>query len=729
MEEPGNSVIHQTLHGYADGHTLLAASCDLTPAEKKTLVLLSDLSGQAGNQSFDSYLTGYPLPGKRYYALARTWSAPEMPRPGCVWTQTLLIALPLLTRIRNLSELNSLFKRPQAELESPYSTPISAELFIHDTRKPLRNTTPSFYTIAYYLYSRTKEAIIIPAEGSADYEEDILNIWSQQWPRLRRGFTFCTGSLSIREVDNKIIDCQVVPQNYSNRLARQHTGGIAVVDFAAKIRNTGWFKTYESIEPQQLQNFFYKYGSDIVGKRSKFVPLCLSYDILNNEQKNIISFDILLQFFKQHFNSAKEAKALKRDLISKIIETEPNGDYTFIKGLLTLRDIDVLPESEWNFPEQIIKLWSEGRTSADNIYRLLEELDTNRLSATQKFELLSGLPVELWLDISWTTDNLLVEIIKNKHQILEQSFFWKSLLSKQRIGLDILIQSKNDKKYNQIKKIISAMLEAQNDQWVDILSSTFKYFTLLAALDWLLNKPKAVLPQKWQELAWTYPSEYLFWLASNQHYTEQTDDLMMQLLAKDSISDELDEEQIRILLTQLSKTKAGVRKNQIMSIWLAKGLSNTHPASKEITIILFQPIYDIASQNKLDFASWYLLAKINEQVIDNTGISGLFKRLNRFLFESKPQFEDWDRCGQLRQKIIKSCILFQWPSQVICRAVSNKDTFEKIMNYSLQFESGKEFFGKVFRFVQHSKDYKNSFYSKVMNAEYEKTKRGKKRRK
>lgn len=735
MEEPSNSVIHQTLHGYADGHTLLAASCDLTPAEKKTLVLLSDLSGQAGNQSFDSYLTGYPLPGKRYYALARTWGAPEMPRPGCVWTQTLLIALPLLTRIRNLSELNFLFKRPQAESESPYSTPISAELFIHDIRKPLRNTTPSFYTIAYYLYSRTKEAIIIPAEGSTDYEEDILNIWSQQWPRLRRAFTFCTGSLSIREIDNKIIDCQVVPQNYSMRLARQHIGDIAVVDFAAKIRNAGWFKTYENIEPQQLQNFFYKYGSDIVGKRSKFAPLCISYAILNNEQKNIISFDILLQFFKHNFNSAKEAKALKRDLINKLIETESSGDFTFIRTLLTSPDTDILPEFEWNFSEQIIKLWSEGRASTDDINKLLEELDINKLSEAQKLELLSGLPVEVWLDISWITDNLLAETITSKPQVLDQPFFWQSHFSKQRIGLEIFIKFKQDKKYNQLKKVVSAMLDAQNEQWTGILSSTFKYFSLLAALDWLLDKPATILPQKWQELVWIYPSEYLFWLTSNQCYTEQTNELMLQIFAeKDLITNELDEKQIKILLTQIIKIKASDRRNQVMAKWLAKGLTNAHSAAKEIIVLLFQPIYNMASQNKLDFASWNIIAPSHERIRDTFNISdffsisGFISRLNRLLYEYKPQPAEWDRCGQLRQKIIDSCILFQWPSQIICRAISNRDTFERTMRDSLQFESGREFFGKIYRFVQHSKDYKNSFYLKVMNAEYEKTKKGKKNR-
>ena len=38
-------------------------------------------------KGFDQYVTGYPLDSINAYALAMTWYAPEMPRPGCVWTR------------------------------------------------------------------------------------------------------------------------------------------------------------------------------------------------------------------------------------------------------------------------------------------------------------------------------------------------------------------------------------------------------------------------------------------------------------------------------------------------------------------------------------------------------------------------------------------------------------------------------------------------------------------
>ena len=76
--------LNQTLHGYSDGHQLLASSIDLTSDQQALLLVMTDLSGPAFRSGFESYLTGYPLQNSGQYCFARTWFAPEMPRPGCV---------------------------------------------------------------------------------------------------------------------------------------------------------------------------------------------------------------------------------------------------------------------------------------------------------------------------------------------------------------------------------------------------------------------------------------------------------------------------------------------------------------------------------------------------------------------------------------------------------------------------------------------------------------------
>src|SRR4051812_19331555 len=83
--------IHHAIHGYRDGHRLLSSSLPLGADSSRAMLVLSDMSGPSMHPGFDEYLTGYPLPGSEFFVFAKTWYAPEMQRPGCVWTHSLLI--------------------------------------------------------------------------------------------------------------------------------------------------------------------------------------------------------------------------------------------------------------------------------------------------------------------------------------------------------------------------------------------------------------------------------------------------------------------------------------------------------------------------------------------------------------------------------------------------------------------------------------------------------------
>src|SRR3990167_10858309 len=114
--------VHQTLHGYADGHRLIGGSLQFTASDAKQMLVLSDLAGPGGKLDERGYLTGYPLPELGMYAVARTWPAPEMPRPGCVWTHTLLVDYSDLALLRAPTSLARLFRRPKGDLSEYAST-------------------------------------------------------------------------------------------------------------------------------------------------------------------------------------------------------------------------------------------------------------------------------------------------------------------------------------------------------------------------------------------------------------------------------------------------------------------------------------------------------------------------------------------------------------------------------------------------------------------------------
>jgi hypothetical protein len=61
------------------------------------------------------------------------------------------------------------------------------------------------------LYVQNKENVLIAAQSSRSYEAALFRVWSQQWPQLRKAFSFCTGALSSRGFAGKPFDVQCAP--------------------------------------------------------------------------------------------------------------------------------------------------------------------------------------------------------------------------------------------------------------------------------------------------------------------------------------------------------------------------------------------------------------------------------------------------------------------------------------------------------------------------------------
>ncbi len=216
--------LHQALHGYSDGHRLLSSSMPLERSMERQLALTTDLSGPGITEGFRSYLTGYPL-NNEYYAFSRTWDAPEMPRPGCVWTHTLFLDLEVLSTLQHPAQLLSLFRRPtlgdfesygkrceSSEMEHPPIPALSIE-----ARAAFMNTLGGLFS------PQRVTPQILCADTSQEFEQVILEIWGLQWPELQQGFRFCTGFLGNRLPQGLHYDVMLVPSLVRNRFKREYS--------------------------------------------------------------------------------------------------------------------------------------------------------------------------------------------------------------------------------------------------------------------------------------------------------------------------------------------------------------------------------------------------------------------------------------------------------------------------------------------------------------------------
>lgn len=281
-------LIHQSLHGYNDGHRLISSSLTFDPSDARVMLVMSDLSGSGVKPPANGYLTGYPLEKSGRYVLARTWAAPEMPRPGCVWTHSLIIENADLARVMSAKTLLDIFSRPTGAPthSSLYGAPA------HVTVQAKANGIERMQRVNYLLealYSFPTKQIVVEAAESLNDEQVVTAIWMQQWPRLRRSFGFCTLSGMDRTKKGVALDLQFTRERGSQLLAKFPDALVA--------EQTATSETLRSLlddlaEPASstLREFLRRIGGDVDGGRRAMLPLCKLYtSLLESHPPDLVS--------------------------------------------------------------------------------------------------------------------------------------------------------------------------------------------------------------------------------------------------------------------------------------------------------------------------------------------------------------------------------------------------------------------------------------------------------
>lgn len=234
------ATIHQTIHGYRDGHRLLSSSTPLAADASRTMLVLSDMSGPSMQPGFDEYLTGYPLPGTEFFVLAKTWYAPEMQRPGCVWTHSLLIPRSHVGRVPT-TMLLAAFRRPQDEgVESAATAVVEvAESTARDDASEGFADRALAASMIGAVLGQPRPVIVV-AETATQFEAVFLRIWQELWPAERARFSFCTGALMPRAHASSLLDLQAVPRAIPPSQFRKSASTALLLDVRAPAKPEAW---------------------------------------------------------------------------------------------------------------------------------------------------------------------------------------------------------------------------------------------------------------------------------------------------------------------------------------------------------------------------------------------------------------------------------------------------------------------------------------------------------
>lgn len=297
MSLPEKLEVEQALFGYSEGHRQLASSVNLPSKDVYELSMRSDLTPGANLSGAKSYISGFQLPDTRFYALIKTWAAPEMPRPGCVWSHVLLLSRSFLTKQVNLGVLEDLFRRPQGRAD------VASYRKSLDVRRMAKSppSSPKYVSDIISCYYRN-EPVVIDDTPDETFERAMFDVWSQQWPRLRSEFSFRTVQ-STDSVRDKGLTIKVSP------ILRGDTedDGMEPAWVKAAVEDA----TSQTIT--SLRRFLWRYGKDVSSPRRSFSRLIEIHEA-SSQMRSGLALDVA-ELVLARFPKASDALTLKLDLL------------------------------------------------------------------------------------------------------------------------------------------------------------------------------------------------------------------------------------------------------------------------------------------------------------------------------------------------------------------------------------------------------------------------------
>jgi len=499
-------VLDQTLHGYDRGHRLLTSSLRIGPEDDRAMLTMSDLSGSRVVEGFMEYVTGYMLPSNTYFALAKTWYASEMKRPGCVWTHSLLIPTAALKTVQNAEALLSLFVRPSLTPGFRYSDKLEIpDAAFHYGAQSMKTAIPARAgCLLEELYSVDKGSVGLAAKSGSEMESFLLNVWSQLWPELRAKVSFCSGSLSLRSLNGRPLDLQCGP----DRILRD----LSTAD-SPPCSESLWEQTIfdDLLHPGQFRAFLQVNGAGLSSRTSmaslaKVYGLAVSGDIAG-------SLSVLAEVFPLQ----EQGVQVKRTIIHDATNAVEKLDLASVLKSVSQQSYASVSSSVADLLRHFARLSSRklaevfavlGQTHSDEFESLMVDALADSLSQ-QDFEWLSDAIPELF-------DSLLTR----RPAIAYGETFWNwnfSVFEKVDIFRMLLRNQSVDK-----QALFDRLFSYADPQLLSRIVSDLSTEQVPQVLQWIQSHEHAATSLEWTSFLSSHRPEFIDWLNHLDHSNLQT---------------------------------------------------------------------------------------------------------------------------------------------------------------------------------------------------------------
>ena len=630
--------VEQSLHGYHRGHGLIASSFGFDKKTSAMLSSISDASLLGYSDPEPSYLTGYPIPELSCYAVARTWPAGEMSRPGCVWTHTVYIDYSDLARCSSLVFLKDIFIRPDKNKDfSDYKIALEIR---RDILPVLEINKSEFFQIRSQLYGSTSQVVLPWKESS---ELSMLQIWSQQWPKLRRSLRFRTyGS---KGTGNEKFDVLFIRSKPTQSVDQSG------IENKIELLKTDTSLSYDLLElNQDFKEFIWRYGADFDYTREAYIPIRKLWQLWRNES----NLEKTLKYL------TTEMKEVPRSLATEVIRSyldhcdENDSSVDMVYSLLARIRISDLTNQE-------IEVLAE-RLSVLSTIKLAEILHSYTSHNHLISILLSEISIVRKIELIKSAPDLVDAIVIYSPAVLNEVEFWRTIDNEHVPWEKIKESGEID-----LEKVLLAAIKAQELNAIDKIVDVFEVKGMLALLSACDEVMSEITLSRVLDRITRNKKLTLVALRQSEGLSLKFMDILSNWFRPQDEHTGIDAECWYAAIAS-SHEHLGVLFSNLSCFVLIKGLLSDTVDSLKLISISFDSVHALLSRSGIGSKYWDTL---------------------NFYLPNTNSFFEWDRCQRLRKGVIKKFYGKNEALGLFLNMARSRWSFEELVETASSFDEGR----------------------------------------
>ena len=679
MQRPA---LHQLLHGYADGHRLLEGSFTLQDDLTRLMLRMSDLSGSSMVAGFEDYITGYPLSSINAYALAKTWYAPEMPRPGCVWTHTLVIPSDVLTQIPSLRVLSAFFKRPTQEtFRGQYSKELGLDTVLSQAMpapaSPLDKTLQEFQPLLWSYYGMGDRPLVLATKSSREFESLIFALWSQQWPSLRLGFTFCTGSLAARTFAGRPFDLQCAPTVMAREVLLEASRGssaeaLLIPPFPTTYPQ--WVTTVvnDALSPSgaEIREFLWAAG-DGSGVRAEFVSYMTVFDALSDSP----DLSAVVALIAKLFPEPSAGSSLKKMLFGQ----QPlrrwlarYGEQDILFAIATTADYQVFDAGALSIKERTARLCREEPESARWLVGKLFQSSLNLVGEEILAGLIAAMEPEMAGQVTSQHPQFLPALFRAKPSLASSAQLWLAGGDRRR-ELFESVASHKDLDSATVGGVMGAILESGSDAFIRRALDRWGPPAVFHTLDWIEAHNGGMSESCRVALTFHLPS-VMEWIEATPARSIESLVAGAHVVAPYASRISHQDSTVWLRTFRSLPNRKEDDKNYLGALLLALAFANAPPTPLELIGEPFELVHEAARRESLSDSAWVIVEPLVPEL---------------------SWLSNWDKCERLRRGLISAFVRNNWPVSELERRIKDHDLVQQLLRSAKKAEGGDDFLRRI----------------------------------